>query len=395
MSGDPGEREALIAWSAIAEGADPAADWLIEELGAEGALEWLRHVAGDPVGATVTLASRADRKLIDRLVATSARWVARLPDAAPEAHLARADAVGARAVTRADPEWPVQVDDLGAERPFALWVRGPGRLDHLLARSVAIVGSRASTGYGQHMAAELAGGASDAGWCVVSGGAYGIDAAAHRAALTGPTPTVAVMAGGVDRLYPAGNGDLLGQVVETGAVFAEVPPGFAPHRSRFLARNRLIGAAVATCIVEAAARSGALSTANHAIALGRPLGAVPGPATAVSSVGCHALIRDGKAVLVSSTRELLELAGPIRPDPAHDSGEGFADPLQRRAYDAIAARGSSISQIAKVAGLTVPEAMAALTGLEMAGLARSRYGMWQRQHAPQGRHSEKGKTGTK
>src|SRR5690606_39728725 len=120
-----------------------------------------------------------------------------------------------------------------------------------------------------------------------------------RATVTGRLHMCSGTAGGEDRQFLGVNGDWLGQVVATGVVFAEVPPGFAPHRSRFLARNRLIGAAVATCIVEAAARSGALSTANHAIALGRPLGAVPGPATAVSSVGCHALIRDGKAVLVS------------------------------------------------------------------------------------------------
>jgi DNA processing protein len=228
------------------------------------------------------------------------------------------------------------------------------------------------------MAADIAGGVSDEGWCVVSGGAYGIDAAAHRAALTGSTPTVAVMAGGVDRLYPAGHTDLLTAVLERGAVVSEVPVGFAPHRQRFLSRNRLIATAAATCVVEAAARSGALSTVNHALQLGRPVGAVPGPVTSTSSRGCHALIRDGAATLVTGPRDVLELAGPIAVDPERDGGDGFGDPHERAAFDAIAARGSRVDAVAMAAGLTVREAMAALGGLELAGKAAVRDGVWHR-----------------
>jgi len=392
------ERAALITWSAIAEPGDEAAAWLVDTLGATESLEWVRGVRADPVGATLRLASLAPPATIDKAVAATERWRPRLAEGDPDEALRRAAATAVRIVTRGDREWPVCLDDLGPYAPFALWVRGAGDLGALLARSVAVVGSRASTSYGEHVAADISGGVSDAGWCVVSGGAYGIDAAAHRAALTGTTPTVAVMAGGVDRLYPAGHTDLLSAVMDKGVVFSEVPVGFAPHRSRFLARNRLIASAAATCVVEAAARSGALSTVNHALRLGRPVGAVPGPVTSASSAGCHALIRDGQAVLVTGPRDLLELAGPIGADMGdEENGRGggrpevgpggragdkpaddFGDPSQRAAFDAIASRGSRVEAVAKGSGLTVREAMAALSGLELAGRARQQQGVWRR-----------------
>jgi len=376
MAGD--ERAAAIAWSVIAEGADEAAAWLVGELGPSDALVWLSDAQADPVAATMRLAPLAQPQTIDKAVAAAERWLARLVEADPAAHLRRAQAVGARAVTRVDSEWPEVLDDLGARAPYALWVRGAGNLNELMARAVAVVGSRASTSYGEHAAAEIAGGVSDAGWCVVSGGAYGIDAAAHRAALTGPTPTIAVMAGGVDRLYPAGHSDLLTGVLDRGIVFSEVPCGFAPHRSRFLARNRIIAAAAATCVVEAAARSGALNTVSHALEWGRPVGAVPGPVTSVSSQGCHRLIRDGLAVLVADARQVLELAGPISPDPEGDRAGGFGDAGQRAAFDAISKRGSRTADVARAAGLGIGEALAALAGLELAGLAAQRDGVWRR-----------------
>jgi len=376
MAGD--ERLAAIAWSVIAEGADEAAAWLVAEMGPSAALAWLSDAATDPVAATIRLAPLAQPATIDKAVAATERWLARTGDADPQRNLGRAHAVGARVITRVDPEWPSILDDLGGRAPYALWARGGGDLSALLGRSVALVGSRASTGYGEHVAAEIAGGVSDAGWCVVSGGAYGIDAAAHRAALTGPTPTVAVMAGGVDRLYPAGNADLLGAILDRGVVFSEVPCGFAPHRSRFLARNRVIAAAAATCVVEAAARSGALNTVSHALEWGRPVGAVPGPVTSVSSQGCHRLIRDGLAVLVTDARQVLELAGPIAPDPASGDAGGFGSAAERAAFDAVSTRGSRTEQVAKGAGLAIGEALAALAGLELAGLVASAGGVWHR-----------------
>jgi DNA processing protein len=375
---DGDDRAARIAWSSISEPLDEAAAWLVDTLGAAGALKWVHDAGADPVAATVRLAPFAPPQTIDRALAATQRWLPRMADVDPLADLHRAASVGVRVVARGDAEWPASLDVLGAFAPHVLWARGSGDLATLWERTVAVVGSRASTSYGEHVAAEIAGGISDSGVTVVSGGAYGIDAAAHRAALTGSAPTLAVMAGGVDRLYPAGHTDLLTEVMKRGAVMSEVPVGFAPHRSRFLARNRLIAAADATCVVEAAARSGALSTVNHALRLGRPVGAVPGPVTSVSSGGCHLLIRDGLAVLVRSSRDVLELAGPIRVDDAIDAGNGFGNPMERAAYDAIAPRGSRADAVARASGLTISEALGALGGLELAGLATVKEGVWRR-----------------
>lgn len=375
------ERLALISWSAIAEPADDAAAWLVDTLGAAGALEWATRCGADPVGATHELAPHAERASVDKAVAASARWLARMDAAEPEHHLRRADLVGARAVTRVDAEWPEAFDVLGGARPYTLWVRGGGDVGELLDHAVAIVGSRASTAYGEHLAAEIAGGAGDAGWCVVSGGAYGIDGAAHRAALTTSTPTVAMMAGGVDRPYPAGHADLLAAVMRTGAIVSEVPVGYAPYRQRFLNRNRMIATAAATCVVEAAERSGALSTANVAADCGRPVGAVPGPVTSIGSTGCHRLIRDGMAVLVRSWADLAELAGPLQPDAVAGVGGGFANPAQRAAFDAIAIRGSTAEAVARGAGLTIGEVLGALAALELEGKVAARAGVWRRENA--------------
>jgi len=371
------DREALVAWSALAEPADAAAGWLVDALGPAEALAWVREVDADPVSATHALLERHDPRRVDALIRASEPWRARLAGANPALHRERAGAIGARVVARGDLEWPEVLDDLGQARPFVLWVRGGGVLADVFRGSIAIVGARSATAYGQHVASSFAGGVSDAGRAVISGGAYGIDAAAHRAALTTATPTVAVMAGGVDRLYPLGNQDLLERILDAGAVVSEVPPGFAPHRSRFLTRNRLIACASVTCVVEAAWRSGALSTARHAAELARPVGAVPGPVTSASSAGCHALVRDGIATLVTSAADLLELAGPIEasgiaagPDSGGPGARGdadWADPRHRAAYDAVGARGSSIEDVARIAGLTIRDAAGALAALELSG----------------------------
>ena len=162
--------------------------------------------------------------------------------------------------------------------PVGLWVRGPARLDELADRSVAIVGSRASTAYGEHVAGELGHQLGERGWTVVSGGAFGIDAAAHRGALAAEAPTMAVLACGVDRPYPAAHGALFDRIAETGLLVSEWPPGCAPLRHRFLVRNRLIAALTrGTVVVEAAARSGAQATARRARMLGRAAPGRPGP----------------------------------------------------------------------------------------------------------------------
>jgi DNA processing protein len=199
------------------------------------------------------------------------------------------------------------MNDLGNAAPFALWVRGNVEL---LASSeqIAIVGARAATGYGEHVTMELAAGLSDRGRTIVSGAAYGIDGMAHRATLAGHGHTIAYLAGGVDRYYPSGHDALLTHIAEKGAVVSELPVSSPPTKWRFLSRNRLIAAAThATVVVEAGWRSGSLNTAGHAHQLGRPVGAVPGPVTSAASAGCHRLIRDYGAILVTNADEAAEL----------------------------------------------------------------------------------------
>ncbi|WP_062287238.1 DNA-processing protein DprA [Demequina phytophila] len=371
---------AALVWSAIAEPDDAQARWLVALLGHAGALAWIREAARDPVGATVALAAHPGD--VDRAIAALGRWTPRLAAATPERLVELATRAGARVLTAGDPGWPAAVDDLGAEAPHALWVRGEADLDLVWRRSVAVVGARAATAYGEHVATEIAAVAADRGVTVVSGGAYGIDVAAHRGALAAGGITVAVLAGGVDHLYPAGNAALLARVIATGAVVSEQPPGFAPHRQRFLSRNRLIATAGATIVVEAAHRSGALSTARHAGALARTVGAVPGPVTSASSAGCLRLIRDHEAEIVVSAADALELVTPVGEAPEEQipepDGPEFASRAERQAYGAIPTRGAPVSAIAIAAGLTDKEAKQALASLAGRGLARASRGLWAR-----------------
>lgn len=211
-----------------------------------------------------------------------------------------------RALTPDVGGWPRQLDDLDDERPRRLWVSGVGDLRLLAVRSVAVVGARNATSYGLDVAARIAAGLTAAGWTVVSGAAFGIDSAAHRGALAAGGPTVAVTAGGVDRPTPRSHTALFARIAESGSVCSEADPGSVPQGFSFLRRNRLIAALTrATVVVEAAARSGALNTAVWAETLGRPVLAVPGPATSPMSVGTHRLIREGMAQLVTDTDDVL------------------------------------------------------------------------------------------
>ncbi len=240
---------------------------------------------------------------------------ARLGRFDPERELADAASRGIRFVVPGDAEWPTRVDDLAhaatvqelGGTPLGLWVRGPLRLDDL-ADSVAVVGSRSATTYGEGVARELGAGLARAGLAVVSGAAFGIDQAAHRGALAVDGRSVAVLACGVDRAYPAAHRDLLEHLATVGAVVSELPPGCAPLRVRFLARNRIIAAlSRGVVVVEAALRSGALNTASWADALSRPVMGVPGPVTSAPSQGVHHRIRTGAATLVTAPADVLEL----------------------------------------------------------------------------------------
>ena len=298
---------------------------------------------------------------------------------------------GGRLVTAPDAEWPLLAFAAfaGADTrlrpqahpPLVLWAVGPARLDDVAGRATAIVGTRAATAYGEHVAADVAAGLAARDIAVVSGGAFGIDGAAHRAALAGDGCTVAVLAGGIDVPYPAGHAALLHRIGEQGLLVSEYPPGVRPARHRFLTRNRLVAAlAGATVVVEAGVRSGAANTAAWARALGRVVCAVPGPVTSSASVGCHALLRGG-AELVTRAEDIVELvghAGELAPDDERPSSplDGLTDGEQR-VYDALPARGAhTADEIAVASGLPPQQVLAPLTMLEVAGLVLHEDGCW-------------------
>lgn len=211
-----------------------------------------------------------------------------------------------REVHPGDPEWPTQLSDLGAEAPSALWVRGTGRLNEVLTRSVAITGSRAATAYGGHVASDLSHGLAARGYTVVSGAGYGIDALAHRGALAAQGLTVAVLATGIDIAYPASHDRLLEQVSLDGLLVSPFEPGSRPTPATFTRRNQILAALTGgLVVVETSVRGASLRTAAAAAALPRPVMAVPGPVTSSLSAGCHSLIRDRVAVLVTSVEDVL------------------------------------------------------------------------------------------
>ncbi|GGS01798.1 hypothetical protein GCM10010269_45880 [Streptomyces humidus] len=306
---------------------------------------------------------------------TARRWAglrARAGQADPEQDLAVAREAGVRYVCPGDAEWPGTLDELGDARPLGLWVRGRPSLRMWALRSVAVVGARACTQYGAHMAATLACGLAERGWVVVSGGAYGVDGAAHRGALGAGGATVAVLACGVDRPYPSGHTELIGRIAEQGLVVGELPPGDHPTPSRFIQRNRVIAALTrGTVVVEAAYRSGSLVTARAAQRLGRHTMGVPGPATSGLSAGVHELLR-GEAVLVTDAAEVVELVGdmgelaPDRRGPALP--RDLLEPGARRVLAALPARRPAApKEIAREAGTTPDDAIARLYELRALG----------------------------
>jgi DNA processing protein len=247
----------------------------------------------------------------------ASHWAARLRRLDVEADIRAAEAVGARLVCPGDSEWPTSLGDLGDAEPIALWVRGARDLGDSVDRAVGVVGARACTAYGGGVAADLAASLAEQGWTVVSGGAYGIDASAHRGALAVGGTTVAVLASGIDRPYPPGNARLLDRIAAEGLVVSELPPGDHPTPRRFLVRNRLIaGLATGTVVVEASIRSGALSTAHRSLELGRPTMGVPGPVTSAMSEGIHHAIREFGMILVTKPGEVMDAVGEIGADLA-------------------------------------------------------------------------------
>jgi DNA processing protein len=378
--GTDDDRAARVALTTLAEPGNRAVWSMVQTAGAPVALE--RLLQGGAPTASLRAAVRTKFEGVD-------------PRELAEQTLLRAEQLGARIVVPSDDEWPSRVDELGAleldaagtinqdvRPPLCFWVRGAGRLDEWLGRSVAIVGARAATDYGRHVATDLAYGLASAGWTVVSGGAFGIDAASHLGALAAEGRTIAVLACGVDRPYPAGNAAMFEQIAEQGVLMSEWPPGSEPQKHRLLIRNRVIAAATAgTVLVEAAARSGATQTMNRVLALNRPAMVVPGPVTSAMSVGCHEMLRNRPdATLVTEVAHVLEAVGRI--------GEYWADPVRGPSHrrdeldeesalvlEAIPPRGAvAPEELAARAGLAVRTVLRRLSLLELAGLVERREG---------------------
>lgn len=382
MSGDPrtddAERLARVALNRLAEPGDPRLASLVAELGA--------------VAVRDHLLTERDPGELQTDVAV------RLAAVDPARDLERAARLGIRFVIPGDDEWPVALDDLATVPawegsggpPLGLWVRGPLRLDSL-GRSVAIVGSRSATTYGVQVAGDLAAGVVREGLVVVSGAAFGIDQAAHRGALGAEGRTVAVLACGVDRVYPVAHRALLDHLARTSAVVAETPPGCSPTKLRFLTRNRLIAALTeGTVVVEAALRSGALHTAGWADRLHRCVMGVPGPVTSAPSQGVHQLLRGGAASVVTAADDVLEMVsgsgdhltevrrGPVRP---HDR-------LRRReqqVLDAVpAVRPAPTDAVARTAGIGLVETGATLERLAAVSLVVASPAGWRLATRPEG-----------
>lgn len=361
------ERLARIEWSRIAEGGDVVAHLLIERLGAGPALDAVRTGAG---------LNQDEHR-------AAQRWRHRL-DRNDSFNMNALSALGMSVLIPGDAAWPEHLNDLGPETPPVLWVKGDAGA--LTARpSVSIVGSRAASAAGIRIARDFACEVSEMA-TIVSGGAFGIDAAAHSGAILAQKPTIIVSAGGADRVYPRAHENLFRQVLDGGgAVISESPLGAAPQRFRFLARNRLIAAlGRATLVVEAPSRSGALSTARHAMKIGRDVGAVPGPIDSVHSRGCIDLLRNG-ATAIASVEHLRELIGPlhvqesIEPDFFSYGAVDDFDPRTARTLDAVPIRtAADLPSIASVAGLSVTETLTALGRLVLAGRVEERSGRWVR-----------------
>ncbi len=238
------------------------------------------------------------------------RTLSVIKNANPESILDSIRAVDALFITPESADWPISVSDLSTP-PIGLVIKGNASV--LSSSSIAIVGTRNPTNYGVRIAGEFASGFADREWAVISGGAYGIDSAAHKGALIAEGITIAVLATGVDIHYPAGNARLFAEITEIGALVSEVMPGVHAIPARFLTRNRLIAAiSRATVVVEAAFRSGSLRTARDAAELMRPVMAIPGPITSPTSEGCHRLIGERSAEVVTSVADAMEFVSAFR-----------------------------------------------------------------------------------
>jgi DNA processing protein len=372
---DVRERTARAALTRILEPGDEHGGRWLREFGAQ---ELLARLTSEdcPADALPGVSERRAQGLRARAVGVD-----------PARDLEAIRAAGGRFVVPGDTEWPSQLDDLRDARPVGLWIRGRPDLRMWALRSVAVVGARSCTPYGAHMAAALGSGLAERGWVVVSGAAFGVDGSAHRGALAAGGATVAVLACGVDVVYPRGHGQLIGRIVEQGLVIGELPPGDHPTPSRFVMRNRVIAALTrGTVVVEAEYRSGSLVTARGAQRLGRCTMGVPGPATSGLSAGVHELLR-GEGVLVTDAAEVVELVGDMGELAPPRSGpvvpRDLLDPAGRRVLEALPAGGAlAVRDAARGAGTTVDEALGKLYELHSLGFVEREGEGWRLTRGP-------------
>jgi DNA processing protein len=368
--GPDGERRSRLALSFLAKPGDPV---LGAALGNRTASELLALVTGANADGEALLADHAEDAALGRVLP---RWRERLGEIPSTARLAAWQDGGLRVIVPGDPEWPTQLDDLGDTRPLVLWLQGIADLRLICVNSVAVVGSRAATGYGNHVAVEMAAVLAERGIGIVSGGAYGIDAAAHRGALTAGGRTVAVLAGGLSFGYPRGNREMFEAIAADGVLVSECPPDAMPTRPGFLIRNRIIAAlSRGVVVVEAALRSGALNSARHARDLCRPVMAVPGPVTSEYSAGCHELIRDYGAMCVTCAADViahvaLPIGGaePAGPRSGPSTSRDLLDPAAVAVLEEVPLRGGrGPASIAVRAGVDLDTALRCLGVLTVGG----------------------------
>jgi DNA processing protein len=373
---------ASVAWSVICEPGDAFAGQLVRAFGPARALELElnRTSAAEYVGLFAEVSSVDVQKFgkFERTLSDAReRWLPRMNLTQVVGACARMSDLGGWFLTPDSQHWPSAFFDLDHHAPRGLW--GLGNKDALgnLDLAISFVGSRMSSSYGEASCLELIAPLAERNYSIVSGGAYGIDASAHRATLASDGVTIAMMAGGLDRLYPSGNIELFKALSSSGALLSELPPGAEPTKWRFLQRNRLIAAlGQATIVVEANPRSGAVSTANRALELGRPLGAVPGPINAPGSDGCHQLIRSTHAELVTCAEDILELVrGSELTDFARFEGLGA---LETRVNDVIGFGSADLDTICSEAGLTKSEALIGIASLNLLGLIEEDSTGWRR-----------------
>ena len=361
------ERLARAALSFVVEPGDPLLGVLLRDRSPGQLLDAL---SGD---GDLLAALPAGQRHALAMTRALERWRSKLAAPPTLARLEAWERGGIRLVCPGEPEWPTQLDALADTRPLLLWLRGRSDLRYACLRSVSIVGARAATAYGRYVAVEMAASLAEHGWSVISGGAYGIDSYAHRGALGGGGLTIAVLASGLSYGYPRGHHELFAEIAGQGVLVSECPPDRAPTRPGFLIRNRLIAAlSRGTVVVEAALRSGALSTAKHARELCRPLMAVPGQVTSEQSAGCHELIREWGAVCVTGAADVLEHVSPLGEEPVLPRGPAVPkhslDDVTTAVLEAVPLHGGrGPATIATLAGVDLDTVLQRLGLLAAAG----------------------------